>query len=396
MSKRIGFSSTESLSEKLDPKILALPIEETGIPHVSLTGYFSTNRIEWIEKVSAFWRIYGFISVQDESINSDTLRYAYNAAIRFFQLPDDVKGLYTRDLEYGFTGRGGEKAAGEKLPDDKEFFHIHHGHYAKKDVFPKEVPHFEPSVTAWYKIMLEQSGIMLKIFSYGLGLNSNILQRQLGDGPSVMRLLHYFNDQQFLERPLAAGHDDINLITGLPPHIGRGSDKGLWCLGHDGEKVWVQNLKVFRIIWNFGNMASMFCNGLYRDVFHGVERGIDLQPDSFSMPFFVHVNRAPNDDFPLVTLTSLQNGIYHYTGKNIVLPPEFQTGNILTCGQFFRHRIQEIDTKLEDPKYDQTVNSLGQLRQYLNEAGIDDSQLNQIPLFGRGWLPETFPLKSEE
>lgn len=380
----------------LNPDILALPLEVTGIPHFKLDWWYlgGQKRQQWLHEVALYWRYFGFVSVEDQRIEQSLLWKAYEAAEKFFELPDDVKNKYIRNLENGFTKRGGEGAAGAIVRDDKEFYHIHAEHW-EDDVFPEEVEEFETALRAWFAVMRNQAEVMLTVAAYAMGIPAELLINQLNTMQTVMRILHYFNDGKHQDWPLSGKHEDINWITGLPPSVGRGKDKGLWCTDPSGVRVYVPNIEgLFRIIWNLGNMAALRFHGIFRDVTHGVDRGTTLSRNSYSMPFFVHMGR----EFPLVTVQTLQDGIEYLTGKSVQLfgGQAGQNDVIMSKGRFFDWRIEQIDTELGETdcsaKHPEEMR-LSQLRTHLEvDLQLTSDEVNKLPLFGRGFFPENFPV----
>lgn len=390
--------TNEQLIEELDHRHLALPLEETGIPHFDLGDWYAggNKQRQLLVRIATWWRAYGFVSVGDPRIEATLLDELYDVAGEFFSLPNDVKIRYERDLENGFTPRYRERAAESDAPDDKEFYHVHGAHW-EDDVFPEEVPAFETASRAWFEQMRMQAEIMLTIAAHAMGLPADLFIEQLNSKQTVLRLLHYFNDGVSPDLPLAGRHDDINFVTGLPPSRGRGEDGGLWCDAPDGGLIYVRNIPgVFRVIWNFGNMSAMRFFSVFRDIQHGVDRGETLERDSYSIPFFVHMGQQ----FPLVTIQSLQEALAFHTGRTV----ELFDGQIshdtvlLSKGDFFRYRLEAIDSKIERPSYSHVrpeCFKISELRDRLgNEHCFSSEELARIPLFGRSdWLPGNYPLQ---
>ena len=236
----------------------------------------------------------GFVKVDGHSVTKDDIAAAYEAARAFFALPTEAKEAYVLPKGAGgYTPFGTEHAKDSEAIDLKEFWHVHqtvapdHPLFEAygANVFPSEVPGFEPSMLALYRALEAAAGTLLEAIAVYLGLPERELADMVVDGRSVLRIIHYppLRDANVPGAVRAAAHEDINLITLLPA----ATESGLELLDRDGAWHPVDGLEG-EIVVDAGDMLSRHVNLLIPSTTHRV-----VNPDSddvarYSMPFFCH------------------------------------------------------------------------------------------------------------
>ena len=128
-----------------------------------------------------------------------------------------------------------------------------------------------------------------------LGLAPNWFDHAVGDGNSVLRLLHYPPIPVDAEGVRAGAHEDINLI----PLLLGAEEAGLELLGSDGKWLAIKPPEGAMVV-NVGDMLQRLTNHVLPSTTHRVvnpppeRRGVSR----YSMPFFLH----PAPDFLIETL----------------------------------------------------------------------------------------------
>ncbi|EKV00584.1 dioxygenase, isopenicillin N synthase [Leptolyngbya sp. PCC 7375] len=267
----------------------------------------------------------GFFALENHGIEGSLIKSAYDAAAKFFTLPEVTKQNYERpDIhqQRGFTRFGQEHAKDSDAPDLKEFWHV--GREAElANPWPQEVPTFQPLMSALYRELEACAADLLKACALYLDLPANFFDEEARQGKSILRILHY----PPLPEPIppkslrAAPHEDINLITLLCESTG----PGLELLQADGSWLAIESLPG-QIIVDTGDMLQALSNGVFKSTTHRVVN-MDGRDRRFSLPFFMH----PRPDFDL---TPLPNCIKRTGGT-----PKFPTQ---TAGQYLQQRLQEI------------------------------------------------------
>jgi isopenicillin N synthase-like dioxygenase len=236
----------------------------------------------------------GFVKVDGHSVTKDDIAAAYEAAHDFFALPAETKQSYVMPKGAGgYTPFGTEHAKDSEAIDLKEFWHVHqtvppdHPLFAAygANVFPSEVPGFEPAMLRLYRALEAAAGTLLEAIAVYLDLPLRHLADMVVDGRSVLRIIHYppLREANVPGAVRAAAHEDINLITLLPA----ATEAGLELLDRDGTWHPVDGLEG-ELVVDAGDMLSRHVNLLIPSTTHRV-----VNPDTddvarYSMPFFCH------------------------------------------------------------------------------------------------------------
>ena len=238
----------------------------------------------------------GFAVVGDHGIDAALIERALAATRAFFALPEDVKRRYHvpgRGGARGLTPFGIETAKGAKLHDLKEFWHMGRdlppGHAFRAtmpdNLWPSEVPEFEPAVQALYDALDHAGGRVLTALALHLGLASDFFVDPVRDGNSVLRLLHYPPVGVDAAAIRAGAHEDINVITLL---LGA-EEAGLQLLDRAG--VWrTIEAPPGTLVCNIGDMLQRLTNHALPSTTHRV---VNPSPERagvarYSTPFFLH------------------------------------------------------------------------------------------------------------
>ncbi len=286
---------------------------EDNIPTLDLQHYMGGDealKSQFIADLGEIYSEIGFVAIVNHGFETQQQDKLYRAVKSFFNLPDHLKQQYDGSFcggQRGYTGKGKEHAAGRKVGDLKEFYHIGNeipelgGEHYQKNIFPKEVPDFKEETLFCYKKMTDIGKVMLSAIADFLQVDSTHFNDKVNKGISILRPIHYFPiedpDQVPDEAVRAAEHGDINLITLL---MGA-SAEGLQVKRRDGE--WIPVVSNHQaIVVNVGDMLERYTNGLLKSTLHRVINPPkkELGKPRYSIPFFMH----GNPDMDLTCLSS--------------------------------------------------------------------------------------------
>ena len=244
----------------------------------------------------------GFAVVEGHGIPQDIIDTAWDAAKRFFALPEDVKRRYHLPGgagQRGYTPFGVETAKGAKLSDLKEFWHVGRdlpaGHRFADIMAPNiwpdaELPEFRPAFQALFAALQTTGLRVLKAIAVHLGQPQDFFESPVEDGNSILRLLHYPPVPADADAVRAGAHEDINVITLL---LGA-EEAGLQLLSRPNESNLREWLEVPApegcLVINVGDMLQRQTGGQLPSTTHRV-----VNPPAerrhlsrYSMPFFLH------------------------------------------------------------------------------------------------------------
>ncbi|CAN5591055.1 2-oxoglutarate and iron-dependent oxygenase domain-containing protein [soil metagenome] len=236
----------------------------------------------------------GFVKVDGHRVTPQDIEAAYAAARDFFALPAEAKGAYVLPKGAGgYTPFGTEHAKDSEAIDLKEFWHFHqdvppdHRLFADygANVFPAEVPHFQPAMLRLYRDLEAAAQTLLEAIATYLGLPERDLADMVIDGRSVLRIIHYppLRQANVPGAVRAAAHEDINLITLLPA----ATESGLELLDRNGEWYPVDGLEG-ELVVDAGDMLSRHVNLKIPSTTHRVVNPETDDVARYSMPFFCH------------------------------------------------------------------------------------------------------------
>lgn len=309
------------------------------VPVLDLQKFKSDNtneKLNFVTDLGEAFKDIGFVVIKNHGFTTQIQANIYQEVERFFDLPDDVKikcdGSFCGG-QRGYTGKGKEHAAGQKVGDLKEFFQVgkyipenNSTHY-QANIFPSEVPELEKYALLCYNT-LENIGLqILKAIAIHLNLEENHFDKITHNGISILRAIHYFpiTSMEMLKNNAvrAAEHGDINLITLL---MGA-SAEGLQVKNRNNEWINIQT-QPGEIVVNVGDMLERYTNGVLKSTIHRVVNppNTQLNKARYSIPFFMHAN-------PDASLACLPNCI------NAQNPKQFED---ITAGEFLMQRLKEI------------------------------------------------------
>ena len=242
---------------------------------------------------------HGFFSITNHGLPTEVLTNCYRSSKNFFNLDYEIKKKYHNpELKgaRGYTPVGIETAVGEKVPDQKEFWHhgpvltSSHDKNIPKNIKIDEVPDFNSNFD---KLFFELNSIglrVLKVIARSLDLDENYFIKWAENGNSLLRPIHYppVNDLSNIHR--ARAHEDINLITLL---IGA-EEGGLEVLNKNNEWIKVKPSSN-AIVCNIGDMMQLVTEKKLKSTTHRVVQYSDQECKSrYSIPFFLHPSPSTN------------------------------------------------------------------------------------------------------
>lgn len=267
----------------------------SAIQPVSMTRY-GPDFQGFAADLGASFARYGFAVIADHGLDQRVIDAALADAKAFFAQPTEVKQKYHQPGTggaRGYTPFGVEAAKDADVVDLKEFWHagrnLPEAHpyrrYMRDNVWPDEIPGFEPHVTALYQ-HLDALGVqVLRAIARYLGLDDRFFDEPVRLGNSVLRLLHYPPVPTEAPGVRAGAHEDINVITLL---LGA-EEAGLQVKDRDG--TWLPiNPPPGALVCNIGDMLQRLTNHVLPSTTHRV---VNPAPERrgfsrYSTPFFLH------------------------------------------------------------------------------------------------------------
>ncbi len=287
---------------------------EQTIPVVDLRAYRDpATRDSFIQQYGDALKELGFVAIEGYGIDQDLFERTYAAYRTFFALPDEVKRQYEHPetgRRRGYTSFGVEHAKDNTQPDLKEFFHV--GREASKsdpmferlpkNVWPAEVEAVKQTSLELYEALDRVAFECLEALGIYLGTEPSFLVDMARGGNTLQRVIHYPVCDGF-DKPgamRAAQHEDINLMTLLPP----ADQSGLELLTREGKWLPIRAIPG-QIIADTGDMMMRITNDTIPATTHRVVNPQGDPTARYSMPFFVH----PHLDAMLEVLPScLEDG----------------------------------------------------------------------------------------
>lgn len=314
------------------------------IPCLDLGSYIDGNdeqRKKFSDELGRAFNDSGFVTITNHGVSQQLIDKLYqNIQAAFRMTPEQKKQYEKAELagQRGYTSPGKETAKGAKTADLKEFWQI--GQEVTdgdpiKEQYPDneylaEIPEFN-EVTREIYVRLENNGKhLLRAIATYLNLPVNYFDKQVHNGNSILRGIHYFpieNPDALPDDAVRAGaHEDINLITLL---IGASAD-GLEVLTRSNE--WLP-IKAHHtdIVVNVGDMLQRLTNNKLKSTTHRVVNPPPelMKTSRFSVPFFLH----PRSDMDLTCLQSCIDAEH----------PKAYTD--MTAGEYLDERLREIGLK---------------------------------------------------
>ena len=274
-----------------------------SVPVVNFAHYTSGSaeqRAAFIAEVGDALSTYGFVSVDNHTVDLALLEQAYETANATFALDHATKARYENPKggrQRGYTSMGVEHAKDKTVADLKEFWQIgrtldpghdlHRSGEVPANVFPNEVPDFGAQFEALFAQMENFANQLLDVVGSYLGLEPEFFREMVSQGNSVLRVIHYppLPEQVSDGAVRAAQHEDINLITVLPAS----TEGGLELLNRNGDWVPVSP-PAGVMVCDTGDMMALLTGNRLPATTHRVVNppGDAARRSRYSMPFFVH------------------------------------------------------------------------------------------------------------
>ena len=236
---------------------------------------------------------HGFFSITQHGLSKDLVDSCYKSSKAFFDLDYQIKNTYSSvgsKGARGYTPKGIETAVGEKIADQKEFWH--HGPlidetYDKnipENLNISQVPEFNKHFDQLYIELHNIGSRVLSVIALSLGLDQNYFNSWVEKGNSLLRSIHYPPVETKSNPHRARAHEDINLITLL---IGA-EEGGLEVLSKDGSWIKVEP-STDAIVCNIGDMMQLVTDKRLKSTTHRViQDDVAESKPRYSIPFFLH------------------------------------------------------------------------------------------------------------
>jgi isopenicillin N synthase-like dioxygenase len=246
---------------------------------------------------SSFER-YGFAVVTGNGLGQDLVDRCLGNFKSFFAWPAADKLLYHvpgSGGARGYTPFGIETAKGAAHHDLKEFWHtgreLPAGHryrsFMPDNLWVAEIDGFRDSTLALWGAFDELGRELLAAIAIHLGLPARWFDDKVGEGNSVLRVIHYPPVPPGSSGVRAGAHEDINAITLL---LGA-EEAGLQVLDRDGH--WLDiNPEPGSLVCNIGDMLQRLTNHLLPSTTHRVVNPARERAGlpRYSLPYFLHFN----------------------------------------------------------------------------------------------------------
>ena len=266
---------------------MSTKVPELSFKDIEKGDSFSINILK--EALAA----HGFFSITDHGLSQDLIDKCYRCSKDFFDLNYETKNEYSSvgsKGARGYTPKGIETALGEKIADQKEFWH--HGPIVDKNFDKKipenlsisELPDFNKNFDELYSELHKIGSRVLSVISLSLGLDKDFFTPWIEKGNSLLRSIHYPPVDGNTNPHRARAHTDINLITLL---IGA-EEGGLEVLNKDGSWIKVEPSSN-AIVCNIGDMMQLVTDKNLVSTTHRVIQDIEAKSKPrYSIPFFLH------------------------------------------------------------------------------------------------------------
>ena len=266
---------------------MSTKVPELSFKDIEKGDSFSINILK--EALAA----HGFFSITDHGLSQDLIDKCYRCSKDFFDLNYETKNEYSSigsKGARGYTPKGIETAVGEKIADQKEFWH--HGPKVDKTFDKKipenlsisELPDFNKNFDELYSELHKIGSRVLSVISLSLGLDKDFFTPWIEKGNSLLRSIHYPPVDGNTNPHRARAHTDINLITLL---IGA-EEGGLEVLNKDGSWIKVEPSSN-AIVCNIGDMMQLVTDKSLVSTTHRVIQDIKAKSKPrYSIPFFLH------------------------------------------------------------------------------------------------------------
>ena len=162
-------------------------IPELSFKEIEKGDSYSTNLLK------AALSDHGFFSITEHGLSKKLVDNCYKSSKAFFDLDYEIKNTYSSvgsKGARGYTPKGIETAVGEKIADQKEFWH--HGpviddsfdEKIPKNLIIEQVPQFNSNFDELYNELHKIGSRVLSVIALSLGLDSNYFNCLLYTSPS--------------------------------------------------------------------------------------------------------------------------------------------------------------------------------------------------------------------
>lgn len=311
-----------------------------SIPVVDLADFHkdSEARQFFIHTLGKAFEEVGFVAIKNHRLDDELVSSLYKQCQAFFELPDEIKKKYEIEGlagQRGYTGKAKEHAKGRNTGDLKEFYHIGQevtdndpvASQYPANIWPSEIEQFRNYTLEAYRKLEHTGKDLLQAIALFLDLHQNYFEKDVHNGNSILRAIHYYPIENPADIPAdavrAAQHEDINLITLL---MGA-SAEGLEILNNQGQWVPVTALPG-QIIVNVGDMLSRLTNNRLKSTTHRVVNPPKdkMHLSRYSIPFFMHPK-------PSMDLSCLKSCIDENHPKKFA---------DTTAGEYLTERLREL------------------------------------------------------
>ena len=249
---------------------------------------------------------YGFAVIAGHGLPQRLIETCLEDFREFFAWPVPAKMRYHvkgSGGARGYTPFGVETAKGATHHDLKEFWHVGRelpaGHRYRRfmpdNLWVDGIDGFRESTLALWDAFDALGAELLAAIAMHLGLPTRWFDDKVGEGNSVLRVIHYPPVPPGSSGVRAGAHEDINAITLL---LGA-EEAGLQVLDRDGRWLGINPAPGF-LVCNIGDMLQRLSNDVLPSTTHRVVNPAAERTGRarYSMPFFLHFN----PDFEIRTL----------------------------------------------------------------------------------------------
>ena len=260
----------------------------------------------FVRRFAGSFERYGFAVVSDHELPQALIDDCLEHFKKFFAREEPFKRRYHVPGiggARGYTPFGIETAKGATHHDLKEFWQIGRelppGHRYRStmpdNVWIEGDPAFRAAALGLWESLDRMGRKLLESIATYLKLDRHWFDDKVGEGNSVLRVIHYPPLEEGASGVRAGAHEDINVITLL---LGA-EEGGLELLDRNGRWLPV-NPPPGTLVCNVGDMLQRLTNHVLPSTTHRVVNptGERARRPRYSMPFFLHFN----SDFPIVTL----------------------------------------------------------------------------------------------
>lgn len=298
---------------------------DRSIPKISLHDFES--RIDEITaQLVAAAETDGFFAIVNHGIPVEEVEAQFDAAERFFSLPDDVKAT----VPFSHKNTGWEKKAQIRpstgVADQKESYQMQFGELMDGMWLPEDaIPGFKDQSLAFMAKVQKVSEKLMVCFARGLGFPDDYFIKvhdiSRPNIQTVLRALHYFAVDPTVPTPdgycRAGAHADWDFLTLL---FQRPGQSGLEiCPGREAftafglGDTWTKvEPAAGEIVCNIGDLLMSWSDDRFKSTFHRVKTPtnpeVDYYGPRYSMAYFNQPNtdcqiQGPSKKYPMVTGT---------------------------------------------------------------------------------------------